>query len=300
MAKISALTFLYNEQTHLEKSLQALRPYVDEILIVDTESTDRSYGIGLKHADKIWIRPWGLCGDQNKNFLYHQSTGDWLLWFYPDELWVKQTCEKFKELIEKFGNEFDTFSFMRREYMDGTRLLPHGTDASPNYQNRLHRKCDNIFYTGLVHAEIHRVDERLGKNCTVPGEYFMEHHKTSVEQEYDNIRLYIWYKYSIWLYGNTSVSPFKTYVDSYKKIVRDSEARNLSGDRGIHLSEEFWQDWRKYADMGRITLVQFKEIAGMEYAAFLEGKKSTDKEFTINRDIIDKAIKEQVVKTKEE
>ena len=84
--RISVVSFVYNEALHIEETLQALRPWVDEIIIADLESKDRTAEIAKKYADKVFIKPWALCGDGYKEFLHYQATGDWLLWWYPDEL----------------------------------------------------------------------------------------------------------------------------------------------------------------------------------------------------------------------
>lgn len=290
--RISALSFVFNEEKHIEASLEALRPYVDELIIVDLESTDRTNEIACKYADRVFIKPWALCGDGYKEFLHYQATGDWLLWWYPDELFPKKTAEALKKIIK--SDKYDAYAFMRHEYMDGVRLnqtpgVAHGTKESPNYQNRLHRNNGKIFYTGLVHAEAHG----LFHTCPMPPEYFMEHHKESTGQEYDNFRLYVFYKYLVWLYGDTKSEPYKEYVDSYRKIIHDSEVKNISGERGISLAEEFWQDWRKYADMDRITLAEFKKITGVEYADYLATQKTPDKNFIIDRAVVDEALTRQ-------
>lgn len=255
--KISALSFVYNEEVHIEESLKALRPHVDEILIVDLESTDKTNEIATRYADAMYIKPWLICGDGYKEFLREKSSGDWLLWFFPDELFPEKTAKALKEIVNM--EEYTAFSFMRQEYMDGVRLMPHGTKESPNYQNRLHKKCDEIFYTELVHAELHGEF----KCCPMPPEFFIEHHKTSKDQEFDNIRLYIWYKYLVWKYGDTKVYPYAEYVASYRKIIRDSESKNTTGDRRIHPGEEEWWRWRDFPILseGKIVDRAIKEMS---------------------------------------
>lgn len=240
--KISALSFVYNESRIIERSLKSIRPYVDEIVIVDCSSTDNTQDICKKYVDKLIVRPWLLCGDEYKLILTEHAKGDWLLWTYADEVWPKKTAEIMHKIVEM--DKFNAYSFMRHEYMDGQRLLPHGTPQAPNYQNRLHKRCPEIFYTELVHAEIHGQEH----TCPMPPEYFMEHHKTSVAQEFDNIRLYIWYKYLIWKYGDTKVEPFKTYVDSYRGIIATSEKRMAENDRRRLDVEEEWWRWREFQD----------------------------------------------------
>lgn len=242
---ISAVTFCYNEEDKLEGSLKTILPHVDEVVLANLESTDRTREIALDMGCRVFDVPWLICGDQYKMFLRDKAKSGWILWWYADEYFPEKTGQSIRKVVNT--SEFTAFSFMRQEFMDGVQLcvapgVPHGTEGSPNYQNRLHKKCDEIFYTELVHAEIH------GKfrACPMPPELFMEHRKTSKDQEFDNVRLYIWYKYLVWLYGDTKVEPYKEYVESYRKIIRDSEAKNASGERRIHLAEENWWKWRDY------------------------------------------------------
>ena len=207
----------------------------------------------------------------------------------PDELFPKKTAEVLKKIVT--SDKYDAYAFMRHEYMDGIRLneregVAHGTPASPNYQNRLHRKCDKIYQTGLVHFEV----GGSFNCCPMPPEYYFEHRKETSDQTFDNVRSYVWYKYLIWLYGDTKVDPYNRYIASYRQIVHDSEVKNLSGEREIHLAEEFWYDWRKYADMERITLAEFKKITGIEYADYLSGQKAPDKNFILNRTVVDEGL----------
>jgi glycosyltransferase involved in cell wall biosynthesis len=296
MASVSALSFVYNEEEHLDACLAALRPHVDEIVIADLESADGTRAIAEKYADKIFDVPWLICGDSYKPMLHYASECDWMLWFYADELFPAKTAEIFRSITET--NEFTAFSFMRREYMDDVRLafrpsgeagscVYHGTIESPNYQNRLHKRIEGVFYNGLVHWE---VPKQL-HSCPMPPEYFFEHRKSSRGQEFDNIRLYIFYHYLSWFYGDTQVEPYAEQVQSYHHIIKQSEAKNLSGERKISLAEEFWWDWRKYADRPRITLDQFESMVGISYPDFIAMRNDGRmRGFTISDDVIDEAL----------
>jgi len=284
---ITAVSFLYNEDTILERSLAALRPFLDEIVVVDLESTDGTLAICKKYADKVLERPWLICGDEYKSLLRDEANGDWLLWFYGDEVFPEKTVKAMKTVAAT--DEFTAYAFMRQEYMDGIRLMPHGTAESPNYQNRLHKKIHGVHYNGLVHWEI----PKELHTCPMPPDFYMEHIKTSAGQEFDSIRLYIYYHYLTWLYGDTQIDPYREYVASYRTIIHDSEAKNLSGEREISLAEEFWWDWRKYSHEQRVTLDEFKERTGIEYAEFLERRKDSGPgTFAIQPGIVDRAIRE--------
>ena len=237
MSKISAVSFVYNEGKDIKECLENIAPHVDEVVIVDMDSQDNTAEIAYSFTKYIYKMPHLICGDQYKMFLASVAKGDWLLWFYPDERFSQKSLSEMHKLVE--SNEYDAYAFMRHEYRDGTRLMPHGTIQSPNYQNRLHRKGQGIFYTELVHAELHG----RARSCYLTDDYFMEHRKRDIEQEFDNWRTYSEMKHLLWKYRETNVQPYKTYCDSYRQIIRESEAKNLDGSRMRHPAEEHWWHW---------------------------------------------------------
>lgn len=247
MGKISAVSFVYNEEKDIRAALENLAPHVDEILIVDMDSTDRTAEIAYDFTKEIYKKPHLVCGDQYKDFLAHTAKGDWVLWFYPDERFGDSFLKKMRDFAD--SDKYDAYAVMRHEYRDGTRLMPHGTDESPNFQNRFHRRGQGIFYTELVHAELHG----RFRACYLPSEYFMEHRKTDVSQEFDNYRTYVEMKHLLWKYRDTKIQPYKTFCDSYRQIIHDSEAKNADGSRMRHYAEEFWWRWWTFKDKPRVS-----------------------------------------------
>lgn len=251
MQTITAVSFVHNEAENIRECLETLAPAVDQVLIVDMDSTDGTSEIVYEYTKDVFRKPHLPCGDQYKEFLAYNAKGDWLLWFYPDERFGPKFLEDIKKLIHT--ENFDAYAVMRHEYRDGIRLMPHGTSASPNYQNRLHRKGNGIYYTELVHAELH------GKfrPCYLPEEFFMEHRKTNCAQEFDNWRTYVEMKHLLWKYRDTRVQPYKEYCDSYRRIISESEAKNADGSRMVHPAEELWWKWWVYKDHERMDIHAF-------------------------------------------
>lgn len=254
MPRISACSFVYNEENHIRESLENISPYVDQILIVDTESTDRTIEIAYEFTKDIYRKPHLICGDYYKDFLTYTAKGDWILWFYPDERFGENFLKEMRKLVE--SENYDAFAVMRHEYMDGGRLMPHGTNGNPNYQNRLHRRGQGIYYTELVHAELHG----RYRPCYLPEEYFMEHRKDSVMQEFDNYRTYCEMKHLLWKYRDTKLEPYKTFLDSYRRIISESEVKNSDGSRLRHPAEEFWWQWWDHRDAKRLTKEEFYNL----------------------------------------
>ena len=58
MASISLCMIVKNEEYVLERCLESVRSLADEIIIVDTGSTDRTREIAKKYTDRIYEIPW--------------------------------------------------------------------------------------------------------------------------------------------------------------------------------------------------------------------------------------------------
>ena len=209
------------------------------------DSTDGTLEIAYEYTKDIYRRPHLICGDYYKEFLAYTAKGDWLLWFYPDERFGDKFLENLKKLTD--SQDFDSYALMRHEYRDGNRLMPHGTNESPNFQSRLHRRGKGIFYTELVHAELHG----QFRPCPLPDDYFMEHRKKDTEQEFDNWRTYVEMKHLCWKYRGTKIDPYRMYVQSYLQIIAESEVKNDDGSRLRHPAEELWWRWWHFKDSER-------------------------------------------------
>lgn len=252
--KLSAVSFIYNEEENIREFIENIKPWVDEILLVEMCSTDRTLAVAHEYTSEIYRKPHLICGDSYKEFLHYKAKGDWLLWCYPDERFSEKFLSDMRRLAE--SEKYDTYALMRHEYRDGIRLPGYGTSSDPNYQNRFHRKCDKIFYTELVHAELHGNHT----DCYLPEEYYMEHRKKVADQEFDNFRLYAEYKHLIWKYRETRLEPYKSYIDSYRRIVSESEDKNRKGERMRHPAEEMWWRWFDYAGDSRKTMEEWKRF----------------------------------------
>lgn len=271
-APVSVLSWIHNEERHMEDWLRPLSKYVSEIVLIDVGSTDKTVEIARKYTQHIYRRPFLLCGDSYRTELLGIATQPWVLWTYPDERWPEKTLDKVEKLISM--DRWNSFSFMRHEYIGDVRvqfekdgqIIAHGTPESPNWQTRLFKRGIGIFWTELVHAEYHGP----ASVCTCPPDLYFEHRKSADDQDFDNWRTYTWAKSLLWRYRGTDVEPYKTYTSSYSKMVRDSERLNLEGRRSLHMAEEYWQEWWKYKDESRVTLEEFEKRSGMSYREFME------------------------------
>lgn len=84
MAKISACIISYNEQDKIEDCLKSLQPVVDEIIVLDSLSTDNTIKIAEKYADHIVSHEF-LGHIEQKNLAISNASHDWILSLDCDE-----------------------------------------------------------------------------------------------------------------------------------------------------------------------------------------------------------------------
>lgn len=88
MRKLSLCMIVKNEEKHLERCLNSCAKYVQEMIIVDTGSTDRTIEIAEKFGAKIFHYEWDNNFSNARNYSIKKSTGDFNLILDADEVIV--------------------------------------------------------------------------------------------------------------------------------------------------------------------------------------------------------------------
>jgi len=95
--KISGLVITFNEERHIRKCLQSLS-WVDEIIVVDSESSDRTVDIAKEFTEQVFIRPWPGFPAQ-RNFGISKATGQWILILDADERITNEARQEIATLL---------------------------------------------------------------------------------------------------------------------------------------------------------------------------------------------------------
>ncbi len=114
MAKISACVISYNEEDKIEDCLRSLEQVVDEIIIVDSLSSDRTLEIARRYTDKIFEQKF-LGHIEQKNLAISKASHDWILSLDCDERLtdeLKQSILSIKDTIE----QADAYSMNRKTF----------------------------------------------------------------------------------------------------------------------------------------------------------------------------------------
>jgi len=121
--KISATIITYNEELNLPRAIESLR-CCDEIVVVDSGSTDRTVEIAQRYGARVLEANWrGFSGQ--KNYASSVASYDWILSIDADEA-LSEDLEGEIWGLKKNGSDFDAFTFPRLAQYLGRWILHSG------------------------------------------------------------------------------------------------------------------------------------------------------------------------------
>jgi glycosyltransferase involved in cell wall biosynthesis/Flp pilus assembly protein TadD len=146
--RVSLTMIVRNEEANLEACLRSVSDLVDERIVVDTGSTDRTKEVALRCGAKVFDFPW--CDDfaAARNESLRHATGQWILWLDADEELDEPNRERLRQLLgslrqENVGYLMRQFSLLQSSnhaaaQVDHLRLFPNRPDL--RWQYRIHEQ----------------------------------------------------------------------------------------------------------------------------------------------------------------
>lgn len=136
----------------MEKVLAAAAPLADEIILVDSGSTDRTVAIAESYKAKVIHQDWLGYGKQ-KNFAISKATGDWILSLDGDEVMTPELVAEIADVLASPRiKEFDGFKIPRILHVGGVPIVHGG--FYPDRHLRLFRRGKGRFNDRLVHESV--------------------------------------------------------------------------------------------------------------------------------------------------
>jgi len=154
--KISATIITYNEERNLPRAIESLRA-ADEILIVDSGSSDRTIEIAEKLGVRVFESAWPGYAKQ-KNVAADRAENDWILSLDADES-LSESLEAEIWQLKKNGPQFDAYTMPRMAQYLG-RWIRH-SGWYPDRKVRLYDRRKAQWSGEFVHESV-RVDGTVG------------------------------------------------------------------------------------------------------------------------------------------
>ncbi|TYQ27434.1 tetratricopeptide repeat protein [Pseudanabaena sp. UWO311] len=141
---LSACLIVKNEEQRLPQCLESLRSLADEIIVVDTGSSDRTVAIAKKYQARVFQFEW--CDDfsQARNYAIAQAKGKWILVIDADEVLEQSEIATLQEVIQR--DDCLAVNLLRSEI--DAKQAPYSLVL------RLFRNHPAIKFTGLYHESI--------------------------------------------------------------------------------------------------------------------------------------------------
>lgn len=143
---ISLCMIVKNEEEVLEQCLSSVKEACDEIIIVDTGSTDKTKEIASKFTDRIIDFKWVDDFSAARNFAFSHATMDFILWLDADDTLKKEDLDKLKALKSNLDPAIDAVSMFYHYGFD--------EKGNPNFifrRNRLVKRLNQFEWHGPIH-----------------------------------------------------------------------------------------------------------------------------------------------------
>ncbi len=181
MITITLAMIVKNEEKTIERCLNCVENIMDEIVIVDTGSTDRTKELCLKYTDKIYDFTWAEDFAAARNFSYSHATKEYIMWLDADDILLPEDNRKLLELKENLSEEIDA---VMMKYATG--LDTNGHIIFSYFRERLTRRKNHYLWQEPVHEYLQIYGKTMNSDITVI------HAKPAgaVHQTDRNIRIY--------------------------------------------------------------------------------------------------------------
>ena len=174
---LSVAIITLNEERNLARTLASVR-FADEIVVVDSGSTDRTLEIARESNARVFSNPWRGFASQ-KNFAIAQCRGTWVLSLDADEELSPQLQAQLRTLLPS-NPPFDAFHLRRRNLFLG-RWMRHG-GYYPDPKLRLFRRNAVAFSTAFEERPVHETIRFDGASETL--DYDLIHHAYPTLESY--------------------------------------------------------------------------------------------------------------------
>ncbi|MCF6764719.1 glycosyltransferase family 2 protein [Thiotrichales bacterium 19S3-7] len=146
---LSVIIIVKNEQSNIRRLLSSIQ-WADEIIIVDSGSTDQTLTIAKEFTDTIYFQAWLGYGKQ-KQFALSKATKQWVISLDADEEVTNALSEEIQTICQN-DQSINAYKLIRKSFF-GPKMIKHG-DWKDDAPIRLFKRQKGRFSDDIVHESI--------------------------------------------------------------------------------------------------------------------------------------------------
>ena len=150
MITISACLIVKNEEAVLERGLESLQGIYDELIIVDTGSTDRTKEIAARYTDQVYDYVWQDDFAAARNYLFSKAGMDYIYVADADEVLQPEEREKFLKLKQVLLPEIEIVQMKYANQLEFNTTYNYDVE----YRPKLYKRLRNFVWKDAVHESV--------------------------------------------------------------------------------------------------------------------------------------------------
>lgn len=162
MNTISLCMIVRNEEDVLERCLGSVADLVDEIIIVDTGSTDRTKEIAARYTKSVYDFHWIDDFAAARNAAFSKASCDYCMWLDADDIMEEQDRQEFIRLLSALTPDVDVVMMRYNTGFD-----KNGSVTFSYYRERIVKNHAGMLWKGAVHEVIETRGHVIYSECAV-------------------------------------------------------------------------------------------------------------------------------------
>lgn len=171
----------------IEGALKSVEGLWDELIVVDSRSTDKTVAVAKKFTKQVFLARFGGDFSAMRNFGLSKASSEWILMIDADERLSGELREQISHFVKH--KDIDGYWFRRRTYISPSRYLRYGL-FYPDYQLRLFRCRKEYRYRGAIHEQL-TIPKEKTKEIHYDILHYPQHPKYTSFHDFSNFFPYI-------------------------------------------------------------------------------------------------------------
>ncbi len=143
---LSVCLIVKDEEDVISRCLSCVQKFADEIVVVDTGSSDATVEKAKIYTDKIYFFKWVEDFSAARNFSLEKAACDYVMWIDADDVITDENCRKIKEIV--CGADFDM------AFLPYVAAYENDKPTFVYYRERIFKRSGNYRFSGAVHEAV--------------------------------------------------------------------------------------------------------------------------------------------------